>query len=329
MVSSSLPGGWSRREFITRIAAAGVGVGALSGCQAAAPPEPVATTRTVAGFNGPVEVPATPTRVVAAESITLGHVLALDVTPVAAAVNVNSLPTYQADKMTGVLDVTAEEGMNLEKALGTDPDLIVVAVGEKSDVWNKKLYDQYAAAGPTFGYFTGFATIEQIQGSLDSVAGALGREAKAQELAGAYRARVAELASRIKAAGLQTRPVSTLRLSQGFYSIRVGTSESIAFRALGMTQPKGQRDPAQFSIELSLERLDVLNEADTLFVYADDNAAADHTKVESSPLWKSLTPVQDDKVVWVNSGVWNSADIVGLMRILDDIEKSFIAPHGA
>ena len=329
MSTLSPPTGLSRREFVTWMTAAGLGTGMLSGCQASVSDVPAAQTRTVEGYFGPVEVPMAPDRLVAAESITLGHLLALGVSPVAAAVNQNSLPTYQADKMTGVLDVTEGDGMNLEKALSTDPDLIVTVVGDKTDgAWNQKFYDQYSAAMTTFGYLTGYTYIEEIQGGLDAVARAIGRDANAAELAGAYQARVAELGQRVKKAGLGKRPVSTVRLSQGYYSVRVGTSESIAFRALGMTQPPDQRDPAAFSIELSLERLDVLNEADTLFVYADDNAAADRSKVEATPLWKTLEPVRNGRVVWVNSGIWNSIDIIGLMHILDDIETHFIVPDG-
>ena len=110
--------------------------------------------------------------------------------------------------------------------------------------WNQKSYEQYTAVMTTFGY----TYIEEIQGGLDAVARAIGRESKAKELASAYQARVAELSERVKTAGLDKRPVSTLRLSQGYYSVRIGTSESIAFRAVGMTQPKDQRDPTAFSI---------------------------------------------------------------------------------
>lgn len=97
--------------------------------------------------------------------------------------------------MTGVLDVTEGDGMNLEKALSADPDLIVTVVGDKTDgAWNQKFYDQYSAAMTTFGYLTGYTYIEEIQGGLDAVARAIGRDADAAELAGAYQARIAELA---------------------------------------------------------------------------------------------------------------------------------------
>jgi iron complex transport system substrate-binding protein len=318
----------TRREFVGWMTAAGVSAAALSGCQSEPPATSVSGRRSVQGHAGPVEVPAAPSRVVAADSISLGHLLALGVTPVAAAVNVNSLPTYQAEKMVGVVDVTDGDGMNLEKALGVDPDLIVSVVGTGGEAWNTEAYERYAAAMDTFGYLTGYTYIEEIEGGLQSVAAAVAQESRAAEVVQAYRRRVDALASRVTAAGLVNRPVSVLRLSKGAYSIRIGTSESIALRALGISQPAGQRDPADFSIELSMERFDLLNRADTLFVYADDNAAADRKLVEASPLWTSLAPVRRGRVRWVSSGVWNSIDLVGLQRILDDIEAGFVAPNG-
>jgi ABC-type Fe3+-hydroxamate transport system substrate-binding protein len=131
-------------------------------------------------------------------------------------------------------------------------------------------------------------------------------------------------------AGLADKPVSVVRLSQDAnYSIRIGTSESIAFRALGMAQPGGQQNPDDFRVELSLENLNVLNDADTVFLYVDDNAASELETVTQNAVWQSLEPIQNGRVHQVNSGVWNSIDIIGLMRILDDIETYFIAPAEA
>ena len=76
-------------------------------------------------YFGPVEVPVNPTRVVAADSITLGNMLALGVKPVATGVNVNSLPGYLQDQMQGVEDITTEDDIDLERALALNADLII------------------------------------------------------------------------------------------------------------------------------------------------------------------------------------------------------------
>lgn len=61
-----------------------------------------------------------------------------------------------------------------------------------------------------------------------------------------------------------------------------------------------------------------------MFLYVDDNAAEERALLES-PLWLGLEPVQAGRVFEVNSGVWNSIDIIGAMRVLDDIEQTLIA----
>nr|WP_245324917.1 ABC transporter substrate-binding protein [Microbacterium amylolyticum] len=156
---------------------------------------------------------------------------------------------------------------------------------------------------------------------------AVNRENEAQQQLDALDQRLDDLRERVAAAGLGDKPVSVLRVSpDGNRSIRVGTSESIAFRALGIAQPEAQTDPEEFRIDVSEENLDVLDGADTLFVYVDDTAEAERERIESSPLWNRLPAVQADRVHFVSSGVWNSADIIGFGNILDDIEEFFIEP---
>lgn len=289
---------------------------------------PENTTVTIDDVFGPVTVPTRPERVVAAESVTLSSMLALGFKPVAAGVNTNSLPAYYGDRMTGVTDVTAEGGgINLEKALSLNPDLLITSVGVTGGDLNRERYNLYQAAVPTFGYTHNYVFIEEIMANVNQVARVLGLENKAKELAADYEKRTTDLRERVSKADLTTKPVSTLRLSRnGNYSIRIGTSESIAFRALGIQQPEGQRNPEDFRIALSLERLNELNSADTLFVYVDDNAAAEYDTVTQNDVWRSLEPVKNGRVHRVNSGIWNSIDMVGLMLILDDIENMFIKP---
>ena len=78
----------------------------------------------------------------------------------------------------------------------------MTVVGDRMDgAWNQKSYEQYTAVMTTFGY----TYIEEIQGGLDAVARAIGRESKAKELASAYQARVAELSERVDSASTSGR----------------------------------------------------------------------------------------------------------------------------
>ena len=287
----------------------------------------VPTTRSIKDYFGTVEVPSNPQRVIAGDGSTLGNVFALGVTPVGAAANANSLPRHLAEQMEGVVDVREGDDINWEKVLAQDPDLFLTFAGSEDDPWNKETYDKAAEALPTFGYVYNYVQLEQIKENFTEVARALNKEDVAEERLAQLDERLAGLKERVAAAGLTDKPVSVLRVSEeGSRSIRVGTSESIAFRALGIAQPQGQQNPDDFSIEISEENLDALDTAHTLFVYVDDTAEGEREKVESSPLWKTLPAVRAGRVHYVSSGIWNSPDIGGFELILDDIEKYFIAP---
>ncbi len=175
---------------------------------------------------------------------------------------------------------------------------------------------------PDVGYTYGYTYIEQITTNLTEVARALGEDDAAQARIKEYEDRIAELKQRVIDAGLTDKPVSVIRLAQFGYSVRIGTSESIAFRALGIAQPKGQQNPDDFSVELSLENLNILNEAHTVFIYVDDNAGAERDIVMQNAVWQGLEPVKAGRVFEVNSGIWNSIDIIGLQRTAADCSGS-------
>jgi iron complex transport system substrate-binding protein len=284
-------------------------------------------TKEIQDYFGTVEIPADPQRVIAGDSATLGNLFALGVKPVGAAANANSLPHHLADQMESVVDVREGDDINWEKVLTQDPDLFITFVGTEDDPWNQEIYDKAKEAVPTFGYVYNYVYLEEIQKNFTQVAEAVNKEDVAAERLAELDTRLAELKGRVAAAGLTDKPVSVLRVGEdGWRSIRIGTSESIAFRALGIAQPEGQTNPDDFSIDISEENLDVLDSAHTLFVYVDDTAPGEQEKVEASPLWKTLPAVLAGRVHYVNSGVWNSIDIDGFDLILDDIEKFFIAP---
>jgi len=285
-------------------------------------------TVVVRDFFGDVTVPTRPQRVIAGDSVTLGNMIALGVKPIGANVNVNSLPGYLADQMEGVVDLTSEAGgIDLEKAAALKADLIITLGGRQANPINKENCERYKLVAPTFCYEYWYSTDEEIKKNLTEVAAVLGQEERAQQVLAAYDARVDELRRRVAAAGLSDKPVSVLRLGMdGNYSIRIGSSESIVFRAIGIAQPPDQRDPAAFRIVLSLERLNLLDEADTLYIYVDDNAKDQQSIVIDNPVYKSLNVVKNGRVHFVNSGIWNSVDMIGAMRIMDDIERTFIAP---
>lgn len=314
----------------------------LAGCStttdattpAAGAAEAAAKTVTVEDYFGEVEVPAEPLRVVAADPISLALMLSLDVEPVAASFNPLAVPAHLGD-LSAVENIAGAEGgfaPDLEKILAEDPDLVIVVAGyddEGDEAWNKETYDRIAATGiPTYGFaYNDGVSIDDVANGVSSVASVLGKSSEGDALMAALDERMAGLTERVDAAGLDDRPVSAVRLSaDGAYSIRVGTGESIAFRGAGLSQPEGQQDPTAFRIDLSAENLDLLDSADTLFVYTDDGAEAEKDTITSSPLWPTIAAVREDRVHWVDASVWNASDPIALTMILDDIETMFVEP---
>lgn len=335
-LSTSLTMPRSRSRVVTTAGLA-IALLALAGCSTAqdsGTPDADAATTTVEDYFGEVEVPTEPLRVVAADPISLSLMLSLDVQPVAASFNPLALPAHLGDS-SGIENIASEGGgfaPDIEKILAQDPDLVIVVAGyddEGDEAWNKETYDRIAASGiPTYGFaYNDGVSIEDVSSGVASVAEVLGMTDEGDALLSALDDRMTALHERVDAAGLDTLPVSAVRLSDGgAYSIRVGTGESIAFRGIGLAQPEGQQDPSAFRIDFTEENLNILNASDSLFVYTDDGAEAEKEAITSTPLWPTLSAVQNDRVHWVDASVWNSSDPVALDMILDDIEETFIKP---
>jgi ABC-type Fe3+-hydroxamate transport system substrate-binding protein len=282
---------------------------------------PVAT-RQVVDPTGPVTVPAHPQRVIAEGNSTLGNMIALGMKPVGAAMNTNSLPFFLADQIEGIVSVNGESGIDIEKALSLNPDLLIAIWGSGDQGWNMENVDTYKEAVTTFCYEQNYVYEEDIKQNVLDIAVALGVEDRAAAVLKAYDDRVAKLRQAVLDVGFNDKPVTVVRVfNDGGYSIRVGTSESIIFRAVGIPQPEGQRNPEDFSLELSLERLDVLNSAYAVIIYIDDNSAVKAEEMLDNPVWQSVTAVREKRVIFVNSGVWNSIEILGAMAIMDDVEN--------
>lgn len=309
---------------------------ALAGCSSAPGDEAdaAAATITVEDYFGEVEVPAEPLRVVAADPISLSLMLSLDVQPVAASFNPLALPEHLSGS-ADIENIAGEGGgfaPDIERILAQEPDLVIVVAGydgEGDEAWNKETYDRIAASGiPTYGFaYNDGVSIEDVSNGIQSIAAVLGKADEGDALMKKLNDRMIELHERVESAGLDNLPVSAVRLSDGgAYSIRVGTGESIAFRGVGLAQPEGQQDPSAFRIDLTEETLNLLDSADTLFVYTDDGAEAEKDAITSTPLWPTLSAVKNDRVHWVDASVWNASDPIALNMILDDIETMFIEP---
>lgn len=315
-----------RRDILTRRTLVGSSMAAMllmapgkaGNAQDATP----AATREVEDQMGPVTLPIHPQRVIANGNTTIGNMIALGMKPIGGDYNTNSIPRYLGDQMEGIVDVTAEDGIDIEKALALDPDLIIAIWGSGGEGWNEELCARYKAAVTTFCYEQSYTYKEDLEQNVRDTAYALNIEDKADEVLGEFNRRIADLKQKVSDSGFTDKPVSVVRVfDSGGYSIRIGTSESIVFRAVGIPQPPDQQAPEDFAIDLSLENLDVLNQAYALVIYIDDTSTVVQDEILSNEVWQLVDAVRENRVVFVNSGVWNSIDILGAMAIMDDVES--------
>ncbi len=114
---------------------------------------------------------------------------------------------------------------------------------------------------PTFCYQYDFIYEEQVKNNVRELGRALDRPADANALIAKYDQRVRELRAAVIDAGFKDKTAGVIRVrDENTFAVRVGTLESIVYRAVGIPQPAGQQDPTRFQIELTSETLEALNE---------------------------------------------------------------------
>jgi iron complex transport system substrate-binding protein len=247
----------------------------------------------------------------------------LGMTPVAAAFPADISPDYAGGDLGRVENIVAEDGwtLNVERALALEPDLIV-AVGAD---YNRENCDRYRKATTTFCfeeiYETG--TDADIKRTLAGIAVAVGREDEAADAIAAYDRRVAAVRKRMDAAGRSGAKVGLMRIdATGWMGIRTGDAGNAVLKAVGLLAPDWPKPNADGYVELSQERLGLLDRADDMLVNADDNVDVDKIEVLDTGLWKRLDVVRGDRVHLVSA--WNGGDLPQLHRMLDDIEQTFL-----
>jgi iron complex transport system substrate-binding protein len=274
-------------------------------------------------FGNDVEIPATPTRIVAADDIALANLLDLGVTPIGTAVNRNSVPDFLGERLAGIEDVSAanDVGVNLEALAALHPD-VIFTVGVD---WYEDSYEAVRPIAPTFAYEYGYASGEQIRTNMTELGRALGMEDAAAREVQRLDDHVAELRARVEELGIAGEPVSVLRVfSDGGLSLRHGSPESVLLDEIGISRPPNQRSIEDFATDVSLENLDQVD-AYAIYVYVDDTAdTSAYDDMIASPLWQTLDAVQNDRIYLVDGGVWNGISLAAGHEILNDIEATLL-----
>lgn len=315
----------TRRRFLGISAGIGAAL-ALNGCgDDALTRRPEASDLTVEdAFGKQVTLPGDPQRIVAADPTTMGNMLALGVIPVGGWYDSVDLAPHLAEYLPdGIDNVAVNEELDFEKLLSLRPDLVVTWGTYQGTPYRRKECQRMADAVPTYCYDFDEVYEEGLTGNVLELGKGLGMEEEAQTVVDRWDARVTELRTKVEEVGFDEHPVSVVRVEgPNSYSIRIGSTESIVFRALGIPQPEGQRDPTKWEIEIGAEQLGMLNESWALVVYNLSDLTQE--AIESNEVWNALTPVREGRVAFVAPEPWYSSDIVGAMTILDDVETKLL-----
>lgn len=291
----------TRREFLAVLAASGL----LPACTTTDRPT-APSTRTVQHPLGTTEVPVAPTRVVALDRrAALPHLLALGVTPVGAltyeSIIGTPFPPVVAGRARDVAVLPTGGGAddpNLEAVAALRPDLLIG--------WTDGIEERYAALSgiaPTVAVDVDFTDAAV---SLRAIAAALGREAEADTVIGAFDAR---RAARLAEVGEIGDVSVVLSIGDQQFRIYQPTGSSVArwlVEAGGRVVPdiaSSTGEPyGDEHVLISPENLGQVT-GDTIVVMHNTGAAGEAAlaELEGSPLWPTLPAVRAGRIVKVNS----------------------------
>jgi iron complex transport system substrate-binding protein len=294
--------------------------GALPALEAIFPPE-VAAAQTMCetGFRpfthvmGETCIPAEPQRVVVLDTGELDNALALGAPLVGAPVNDAMLyQEYLIGQLDGIADIGAIGTPSLEAILATAPDLII---GSRQRY--EGIYDQLAQIAPT-------VLTESLrvpwQDNFAVHAAALNRTAEAEALLMQYDAQTAALREALGDA-IDTTTISVIRFRPGQVRLYLKSSYiGYILQDIGLPRPASQ-DENTFSLEISLEDVRAVD-AEYIFItgYAQDDS--DLQTFLESPLWQTLSAVQNERAIDVNDDTWIAGlGVQSAFAVLDDLAQ--------
>lgn len=280
-------------------------------------------TECEAGFRliehamGATCVPEDPQRVVVLDTGELDNALALGAPVVGAPVaDATQYQAYLADQLEGISDIGSISEPNLEAILALQPDLIL-----GSQQRYEAVYDQLSQIAPTV--FTESLRVPWQQ-NFALHAEALGRTEEAEELLADYDANVAEVQAAL-GDQLGDTTISIIRFRPGQVRLYLKSSYiGYILQDVGLARPESQ-DQDVFSAEISLEEVDQVD-ADYVFVTGYDLEDSERETFLNSPLWQTLSAVQNDRVFEINDDTWIAGlGVQAANLVLADLEM-LLAP---
>lgn len=277
-------------------------------------------TRTIRHAMGEVDVPANPQRVVVLDTGEIDNALALGAPIVGAPIgDILLYQPYLQDRLDGIADTGTVSEPNLESIVALKPDLIL---GSKQRY--EAIYESLSQIAPTV--FTESLRVPW-QTNFLLHAEALGKTDEAQRLLADYDAAVARLQDALGDDRNETT-ISVIRFRPGQVRLYLKSSYiGYILQDIGLPRPAGQ-DRDEFSAEISLEQVaDV--DADYIFITGYSQEDSDLATFLESPLWTTLTAVQNERTFPVDDDAWIAGlGIQAAHLVLEDLMQ-ILAPDAA
>lgn len=267
--------------------------------------------RLVVHDMGETCVPEHPQRVIVLDTEHLDAALSLGIKPIGAveAFAGAGFPSYLAGMTEGIVVVGTIAEPNLEAILALDPDLILSA-----SLRHEAIYPQLAAIAPTvFSESVGVVWKE----NLDLFAQALNREDLLAIRWAEYNTRIEAIRSAVPVEDIE---VSIIRFVSGQNRLmQRGSFIGTVIDDVGFARPESQQSE-EFMLTISQEQIDLVD-GDVIFVsYYGDPAETEMSAFLDSPLWQTLSAVQNGNVYEVDDDHWFlGIGFIGANRVFDDL----------
>ncbi|WP_066382786.1 iron-siderophore ABC transporter substrate-binding protein [Anabaena sp. CA = ATCC 33047] len=267
-------------------------------------------------------------RLVTLDDASLENAIALGVKPAGAVIS--NFPSYLQDHLTGVQNIGKIGEPNLESILALKPDFIL------GFVYQQQFYSLYSKIAPTvLLQFAHSGTWKEV---FTNISLALGKQEVAQQVMENYYQRLAEFKQKM-GNKLSKLKVSVVRVYPNNINLYLLDSFcGIVLQDAGLSRPESQNftapeakkifgNPIQVSIGNELIKK---ADGDVIFIWTyENNAKGNRTanyqleQLKSSPLWRKLKAVKENKVYVVPS-YWIGSGMLAANAIIDDLFKYLI-----
>jgi iron complex transport system substrate-binding protein len=273
-------------------------------------------------------VPSKFERLVTLDPASFENAIALGVKPIGAVIS--DFLSYLQYQATGVQNIGQFGEPNLESILSLKPDVIL------GFDYEKPLYSLFSKIAPTVLF--NFEHSGKWKEAFINISLALGKQEVGQQVMADYYRRLAEFKQKM-GNNLSKIKVSVVRVYPNNINLYLRDSFcGIVLQDAGLSRPKSQdftaseatklfANPIQMSIGNELvEQAD----GDVIFIWtAENNPEGNQTaqykleQLKSSPLWKNLKAVRENKVYVVPS-YWIGSGMLAANAIIDDLFKYLI-----